>query len=102
MFSPQLFEGKDLGYRQLRFVFDGYSLPIETNTAITFNPAQLANKAVTVESEGDQITLLGAGLSKDRNNMEIRMKGRFINELRDGKWSLADHKGNVYPARNHT
>ncbi|MDU7477437.1 MAG: M56 family metallopeptidase [Paenibacillus macerans] len=92
MVSPEL--------KNIRFVLDGYSLPIKKEASVEIDLNQLAKKPVVFEDEGDKITLEKYGFETDpdteKRNLRLSGSGIYINQQNRDKWIAMDANETTY------
>lgn len=92
--------------QKVRFVLDGYSIPIRSEAAVTFDPTALAAKSAIWKDQGDTLKLLDMNIdldpNKGRNDRSrgqvglIHLQGRFTNMFRNDQWVAHDEHGHSY------
>ncbi|ANY73436.1 hypothetical protein BBD41_13045 [Paenibacillus ihbetae] len=88
--------------KNIRFVLDGYSLPVKDEAAVHINMEKLEQTPVVFEHEGDQITITGSSMEKDAvksngNVLRLHAKGRYTNNVTRDQWIALDSNGEEYP-----
>jgi len=91
--------------QQVRFVLDGYSLPLERQASVNFHPTMLGAKPVVFEDAGDTIQLLGMKIDKNPNEQDgelvglINFAGQARNMFYQEEWVVQDGQGRQYPVQ---
>ncbi|WP_136607970.1 DUF4179 domain-containing protein [Paenibacillus dokdonensis] len=88
--------------QKLRFVLDGYSIPVKSAGSVEFVPSKLKGHPVIFKDQGDEITLSSFIIGQDPNLQEqktvglIQMKAKFKNEFDKDAWFVRDPDGREY------
>lgn len=91
---------------KLSFVFDGYSIPIQSSGSLELIPSEIKEHPVIFKDQGDVVTLSGFTVEHDPNARMndpkiaglIKMKGQYRNEFSKDVWVVRDQDGREYPA----
>ncbi|WP_160039039.1 DUF4179 domain-containing protein [Paenibacillus sp. USDA918EY] len=91
--------------QKLRFVFDGYSIPIRSSGSVELVPNELKRHPVVFKDQGDELTLSDFWVDRDPNLQKgtgptvslIRMNGKFRNMFNHDEWIVKDSDGKEYP-----
>ncbi|MGN7359518.1 DUF4179 domain-containing protein [Paenibacillus sp. SAF-054] len=92
--------------QKLRFVLDGYSIPVKSSGSVELVPSELKEHPVTFKDQEDTLTLHGFTVGHDPNARAqeqktaglIEMHGAFLNEFSKDVWVLKDEDGKEYDA----
>ncbi|MEC0240944.1 DUF4179 domain-containing protein [Paenibacillus dokdonensis] len=88
--------------QKLRFVLDGYSIPVKSTGSVEFVPSKLKSHPVIFKDQGDEITLSSFIIGQDPNLQEqktvglIQMKAKFKNEFDKDAWFVRVPDGREY------
>lgn len=93
--------------QKLRFVFDGYTIPVTSSGSVELVPSDLKEHPVIFKDQGDVVTLSGFTVGHDPNARVneteiaglIEMTGRFINSFQHDQWVVRDQDGREYSAK---
>lgn len=91
--------------QKLRFVLDGYSIPVRSGGSVELVPSELKHRPAVFKDQGDELTLSDFWVDNDPNQKEgtgpnvslIRMKGKFRNMFNHDEWIVKDSDGKEYP-----
>lgn len=86
--------------KKLRFVLDGYSLPVKEEATVHIPIEKLEQTPVVFEHEGDQFTILGASIENVAESSEhvllLHAKGLYTNKVTRDQWIAMDSDGKEY------
>lgn len=87
--------------KKIRFVLDGYSLPVKEDASVRINTKKLKQTPAEFEDNGDQITITGSSVEKDTesndNVLRLHAKGLYTNKVTRDEWLAIDRNGKEYP-----
>jgi hypothetical protein len=91
--------------QNLRFVFDGYSIPVKSNGSVVLVPKEMKNHSAIFKDQGDKLTLSEFYVHYDSNlkageeprESVIRMNGELYNQFNNDVWAVKDQDGKEYP-----
>ncbi|MCJ8011928.1 DUF4179 domain-containing protein [Paenibacillus sp. KQZ6P-2] len=91
--------------QKLRFVFDGYSIPVKSGASVELVPSELKNHPVIFKDQGDELILSDFWVDQDPNLQEqdqqrvslIRMTGKYRNMFDHDVWIVRDPGGKEFP-----
>jgi hypothetical protein len=86
----------------IRFVLDGYSIPVASESSVTFHPTDLASSPLIFRDQGDAIKLLDMKVDQDPGSQQpekvgiIEIYARYTNMVRWDEWVARDEQGHEY------
>ncbi|MFB5678999.1 hypothetical protein ACE3NQ_05505 [Paenibacillus terreus] len=87
--------------KKIRFVLDGYSLPVKEEATVQIDTKKLKQAPVEFEDNGDRITISGASVEQDTesndNVLRLHAKGFYKNKVTRDEWLALDGNGKEYP-----
>lgn len=87
--------------KDIRFVLDGYSLPINKKDSVVIKPSQLITKPAVFIGEGDKVIFSGyelkASNSPGTKELTLKSDGIYANQVENETWVAVDEKGQEYP-----
>ncbi|WP_145949080.1 DUF4179 domain-containing protein [Paenibacillus sp. Y412MC10] len=90
---------------KVRFVLDGYSIPVISDDSVQFHPLELSLKPVEFKGQGDSLTISSMKIGQDPNSLEketvglLQVEGKFRNMFSHDEWVMRDEKsGREFPA----
>lgn len=82
------------------FVLDGFSIPVESNDSVTFNPAELEAKPAEFSAQGDLLHVNNIKITETQAmpglSAWMAVSGEFSNALDMDKWMARDGEGTEY------
>ncbi|AIQ29609.1 hypothetical protein P40081_16665 [Paenibacillus sp. FSL P4-0081] len=82
------------------FVLDGFSIPVESDDSLTFNPALLKTKPAVFAAEGDILNVNNIKITETQTlpglSAWMAVSGKFSNEFDMDKWMARDGNGTEY------
>ncbi|OXL86203.1 hypothetical protein BCV73_26315 [Paenibacillus sp. SSG-1] len=90
---------------KVRFVLDGYSIPVISDDSVQFHPLELSSKPAKFKGQGDSLTISSMKIGQDPNSFEkemvglLQVEGKFRNMFSHDEWVMRDEKsGREFPA----
>jgi len=90
---------------KVRFVLDGYSIPVISDDSVQFHPLELSLKPVEFKGQGDSLTISSMKIGQDPSSLEkemvglLQVEGKFRNMFSHDEWVMRDEKsGREFPA----
>jgi len=90
---------------KVRFVLDGYSIPVISDDSVQFHPLELSLKPVEFKGQGDSLTINSMKIGQDPSSLEgetaglLRVNGKYRNMLSHDEWVMRDEEsGKEFPA----
>lgn len=84
----------------IRFVMDGYYIPIKSNDSLTFHPQELMKKSATFKAQGDILNLNHIKITETASQPGISawmdISGKFTNKFGNDEWIARDTEGMEY------
>jgi hypothetical protein len=83
---------------KVRFVLDGYSIPVISDDSVQFHPLELSLKPVEFKGQGDSLTISSMKIGQDPSSLEeetaglLRVNGKYRNMLSHDEWVMRDEK----------
>ncbi|MBE9914221.1 DUF4179 domain-containing protein [Paenibacillus donghaensis] len=87
--------------KAIRFVLDGYSLPINKKDSVVIKPSQLITEPAVFIGEGDKVIFSGYELKASNfpgtKELTLKSDGIYANQVENETWVAVDEKGQEYP-----
>lgn len=87
--------------KNIRFVLDGFYMPVHVKESISMKPAELSAKPAVFHGSGDELAFsaykLGSYDSKGGQVLILTANGTYVNQEMNEKWIAIDEKGREYP-----
>lgn len=84
----------------MRLVLDGYSIPIQTDDSLTFNPADLKKQPAVFKGQGDVLYLHDFEIKENEADSglsgRLLVSGEFVNSFQKDRWVAQDETGKTY------
>ncbi|MFE4711666.1 DUF4179 domain-containing protein [Paenibacillus sp. NPDC056722] len=84
----------------VRFVMDGYSIPVKSNDSITFRPEELKQQPVIFNKQGDHLEIHDMKITEIKDEPGISawmmVSGSFANQFKADQWVAHDPDGKEY------
>lgn len=88
---------------QLRFVLDGYFIPVQSNDSFTFRPKDLIKNPAVFKAQGDVLNLNNMKITETSyepgTSAWIPISGKFINKFGKDVWIARDAQGKEYKVK---
>ena len=85
---------------QVRFILDGYYIPIQSNDLFTFSPKDLTKESAVFKAQGDLLNLNSIKITETTSqpglSAWIAISGRFTNKFDKDEWIARDVSGKEY------
>ncbi|MFC3746564.1 DUF4179 domain-containing protein [Paenibacillus sp. GCM10012306] len=85
----------------IRFVLDGYTLPVKSNDRLTFRPEELKQQPAIFDKQGDHLEIHYMKITEIKDEPGISgwmtVSGSFTNQFLADQWVTYDQNGAEYP-----
>lgn len=85
---------------RVRFVLDGYYIPVESDDSIKFRPQELQQKPAVIKTQGDILNVHDFEITEIPDEPGIsgwmNVSGEFTSNFEQDKWIVHDDQGRVY------
>lgn len=87
--------------KNIRFVLDGFYMPVHVKESISMKPAELPYKPAVFHGSGDELTFSAYKLESHDSTGEqvliLTADGTYVNQEMNEKWIAIDETGREYP-----
>ncbi|OBZ14413.1 hypothetical protein A8L34_10760 [Bacillus sp. FJAT-27264] len=84
----------------IRFVLDGYTLPVKSNDSITFQPGELKQRPAIFDKQGDHLEIHNMKITETKDEPGVSgwmtVSGSFANQFSADQWVAYDQDGTEY------